>query len=80
MVECIKIYREISHMTYQPKSVGKMEDFETSILFLSLIQVKCVLILARSQLQGLSVPGKNFIPNHHPFSIDFITHTILIWT
>ena len=35
-------------MTYQPKSVGKMADFETYALIISLNQAKYVLIFART--------------------------------
>ena len=38
----LESYIQISQMTYQPKSVGKMTDFET------LIQVKCRHIIART--------------------------------
>ena len=66
-------YRRISKMTYQPKIVGKMVDFETLTLCISLdlllkFKSNVYLFLQRLSYKVMSIPGENSIPNHHPFS------------
>ena len=63
------MYRPILQMTYQPESVGKMADFETLVLSISLNSSQmctclCKVLVAEYCLYLV----KNSIPNRHPFS------------
>ena len=53
-VVCRSVYRRISQKTYQPKSAGKMADFEISdSLFLPEFKSNVCLLLVRFYLQGI---------------------------
>ena len=54
-------------MTYQPKGIDKMADFETLILSVSLNSSQMGTYFCKD-LVILSVPGKNSIPNRHSYS------------
>ena len=56
-------------MTYQPKSVGKMADFETLILRISLNASQMYTYFCKHIVTGYCLYlVKISIPNHHPFS------------
>ena len=73
-------YRRISPMTYQPKSVGKMTDFETLTLCISLNSRQiCTIFLQRPSYRVLSVPGKKFDSQPSSvFKLIFYPHLVVI--
>ena len=69
MTMVVKTYRQISQMMYQPKSVGKVEDFETFTLFISLNSSQQYTYFCRglANYRVMSAPGK--ISNSQPSSV-----------
>ena len=67
-------------MTYQPKSVDKMADFETLTLFISLNSSQMCTHFCEDLVTGYCVYlVKNRFPTPVCFRHDFITHSLLIW-
>ena len=65
-------YRRISQVTYQPKSVGKMADFETLSLCISLNSSKVCTYFFKDLVTGYCLCRlKNSIASRHPFSNRF---------
>ena len=63
------LYGQISQMTYQPRSIGIMADFELSPSVLFKFKSNVYLFLQGLSYRVSSVPTvKNWIPNRHPFS------------
>ena len=61
--------RQVSQMTYQPKSVDKMADFETLTLRISLNSSQMCTYFCKDLVTGYGLHlVKNSIPNCHPFS------------
>ena len=72
--------RQISLMTYQPKSVGKMADFETLTLCISLNSSQMCSYVCKHLVTGYCLYLLKFwFPAVIRFQIDFVTHTLLLW-
>ena len=63
------LYRRISQTTCQPKSVGKMADFENLNFSICPNSSQLCIFFCKALVTGYWLHvGKNSIPNCHPFS------------